>query len=405
MPTRSQSSGNFYLQISGFIQTLHASNSSSGDHESVPARVVGVEKDVFHQAEDPCGKYVDDRAVAEGHDPLASVSSGPFAQRLIYAIRHRGQFWPVSIGFNALSICLRVTQPHIFERHITCGLRVGITKSLVDLDVEVEQGSGGLGCLHRAQRWTRNHSMERLALEPSRNRTRLLDTCRAELGIRRRPVVRLLRERLCVPNQDEFHESNLAFIKRCPASRPFGLRPENPARIPERAAPCSKRAVRGLEMKVLDVLAHHHLGKRRVGSSIGPLAICLTLWVGLALGAQTTLPGRAQAQEAPSVLAHFTTGVENREPIDQVTFVENNARKVFFFTELRGLNGQTIRHRWIYAGEIVADVSFEVRGPRWRVWSSKDLLPDWIGDWTVEIVAGDGEVIAAESFTYSAPEA
>jgi hypothetical protein len=246
--------------------------------------------------------------------------------------------------------------------------------------------------------------MERLALEPSRNRTRLLDSCRAELGIRWRPVVRLLRERLRVANQDGFHESNLAFIDRCPASRPFGLRPENPARILERAFSFSMRAARGLEMKVLDVFAHHRLGKRRVGSGIGPLAICLTLWIGFALSAQTTLPGRARAQEAQSVLAQFTTGVENREPIDQVTFVENNARKVFFFTELRGLNGKTIRHRWIYAGKIVADVRFEVRGPRWRVWSSKDLLPDWIGDWTVEIVTGDGEVIAAESFTYSAPE-
>lgn len=247
--------------------------------------------------------------------------------------------------------------------------------------------------------------MERLALEPSRNRTRLLDTCRAELGIRRRSVVRLLRDRLCVSNQDEFHESNLAFINRCPASGPFGLRPENPARILERAVPSSERAARGLEMKVLDALAHHRLGKRRIGSSIGPFVICLTLWVSLALATQTMLPGRAQAQEAPSVLAQFTTGVENREPVDQVTFVENNARKIFFFTELHGLDGQTIQHRWIYAGKIVADVSFEVRGPRWRVWSSKDLLPDWIGDWTVEIVTGDGEVIAAESFTYSAPEA
>lgn len=246
--------------------------------------------------------------------------------------------------------------------------------------------------------------MERLVLEPSRNRTRLLHACRAELWIRRCPVVRLLRERLRVSNQDEFHESNLAFINRCPASRPVGLRPENPARILERAVPSTERAARGLEMKVLDVLAHHRLRKRRIGPRVGPFAICLTLWVSLALAAQTTLPGRAQAQEAPSVLAQFTTGVENREPIDQITFVENNARKVFFFTELRGLNGQTVRHRWTYAGKIVADVSFEVRGPRWRVWSSKDLLPDWIGDWTVEIVTGDGEVIAAESFTYSAPE-
>ena len=104
-------------------------------------------------------------------------------------------------------------------------------------------------------------------------------------------------------------------------------------------------------------------------------------------------------------MAQFTTNVENREPIDQITFAENDVRKVFFFTDLRGLDGKTVRHRWIYDGKVMAEVDFEVRGPRWRVWSSKDLLPDWIGDWTVEIVTSEDEVIAAETFTYSAPEA
>jgi len=50
-------------------------------------------------------------------------------------------------------------------------------------------------------------------------------------------------------------------------------------------------------------------------------------------------------------------------------------------------------------------VVFDVKGPRWRVWSSKDLIEDWIGDWTVEIVTDEGEVLAAETFTYSAPGA
>jgi hypothetical protein len=137
------------------------------------------------------------------------------------------------------------------------------------------------------------------------------------------------------------------------------------------------------------------------------------------LGAPSEAGEAGEASETPSVLAQFTTGIENREPIDQITFVGNDARKVFFFTDLRGLEGRTVVHRWIYDGRVMAEVEFEVRGPRWRVWSSKDLLPDWIGDWTVEVVVrpdvedgeadgegtDEGEVIAAESFTYSAPEA
>lgn len=107
----------------------------------------------------------------------------------------------------------------------------------------------------------------------------------------------------------------------------------------------------------------------------------------------------------PSALAQFTTGIEDREPIDQVSFVPSDVRKIYFFSDLRGLTGETVTHRWIYDGRTMAEVAFEVRGPRWRVWSSKDLLEDWTGDWTVEIVRSDGEVIAAETFSYTPPGA
>jgi hypothetical protein len=116
-------------------------------------------------------------------------------------------------------------------------------------------------------------------------------------------------------------------------------------------------------------------------------------------------PANVDARVLPSVLAQFTTAIENREPVDQVTFVSNDVRKIFLYSDLREMTGQTITHRWIYDGKTVAEVPFEVRGPRWRVWSSKELFEDWIGDWTVEIVGGNGEVIAAETFTYSAPDA
>jgi hypothetical protein len=110
-------------------------------------------------------------------------------------------------------------------------------------------------------------------------------------------------------------------------------------------------------------------------------------------------------QEIRVALAQFTTAIENREPIDQVTFVSNDVEVVFFYTDLRNLEGQTISHRWLHNGIVVANVAFDVGGPRWRVWSSKKMLPDLIGDWTVEIVTADGEVLASETFTLTAPDA
>ena len=149
-------------------------------------------------------------------------------------------------------------------------------------------------------------------------------------------------------------------------------------------------------------------------------------WIGTVsflLGTGAGFPGPLLAQEAlpspeaslaregepverqPQALAQFTTGIEDREPVDQITFVPNDVHKIFFFSDLRGLAGQTVRHRWIYDGKTMAEVSFDVRGPRWRIWSSKELLPDWIGNWTVEIVTADDEVLATETFTYSPPDA
>ena len=137
--------------------------------------------------------------------------------------------------------------------------------------------------------------------------------------------------------------------------------------------------------------------------------ICLSLATMLAPGVALSQEETPIAEDidaivepsGPSALGQFTTAVENREPVDQVSFVENDVRTIIFFSDLRQLEGRTVTHRWLHGDAVRAEVAFEVRGPRWRVWSSKDLLEDWLGDWTVEIVLDDGEVIAAETFTYT----
>lgn len=115
-------------------------------------------------------------------------------------------------------------------------------------------------------------------------------------------------------------------------------------------------------------------------------------------------PAPVETPRERYALVQFTTGIENREPIDQVTFVESDIRRVYFFSDLRGLAGTTVTHRWSHAGTPQAEVKFAVGGPRWRVWSSKELSQDRLGDWTVEIVTDEGETIASETFTYTAAQ-
>ena len=105
--------------------------------------------------------------------------------------------------------------------------------------------------------------------------------------------------------------------------------------------------------------------------------------------------------DAYVTLAQFTTEIEDQEPVDSISFLDTQQSEIIFFTDVQGFAGETLIHRWEYQGQVMAQVPFDVQEDYWRGWSSKQLLPDWVGDWTVSVVKSDGEVIAAESFSYS----
>ena len=105
------------------------------------------------------------------------------------------------------------------------------------------------------------------------------------------------------------------------------------------------------------------------------------------------------------VRSAFTTKVEDREPAENLQKLSNDKGKVMFFTELRDMSGQTAIHRWEHAGKVVAEVEFNVKGPRWRVWSSKNLMPQATGDWKVSVINAAGEVISEKNLSYEVAEA
>lgn len=112
----------------------------------------------------------------------------------------------------------------------------------------------------------------------------------------------------------------------------------------------------------------------------------------LALAAASTL-----LMAEPEVSRHqFTSAVIDREPVDALADAIN-VDPIFYFTDLRGYQGTTIRHRWLYQGEEMADVMFNVAGPRWRVYSSKRFQPEWDGQWQVEVIDEAGTVISSDT--------
>lgn len=103
--------------------------------------------------------------------------------------------------------------------------------------------------------------------------------------------------------------------------------------------------------------------------------------------------------------ATFAQSIMDREPVEQVVELTNDTGKVYFFTELRGLMGESVTHRWEYDGEPRAAVTFNVGANRWRVWSSKNLQPNWTGVWTVSVVDEGGNVLTEETLNYVTAEA
>lgn len=98
--------------------------------------------------------------------------------------------------------------------------------------------------------------------------------------------------------------------------------------------------------------------------------------------------------------AQFTTGISNREPVDEVVVATPLISEVYFFTDLRRLEGRTVMHRWEYEGRVVSQVPFKVGGPRWRVNSKKVIDPDQVGEWSVTVVDESGWPLYTELFRY-----
>ncbi|MCB5161463.1 DUF2914 domain-containing protein [Marinomonas algarum] len=113
-----------------------------------------------------------------------------------------------------------------------------------------------------------------------------------------------------------------------------------------------------------------------------------------------TLPAFAQGDVAR---AQFTSGVIDREPIDNIGSVikveYGEIQRVYFFTDLRDMAGSEVTHRWRLDDQDQAEIAFDIGGDRWRVWSSKRLMPGFDGKWRVDILR-DGQVIESHSFDY-----
>lgn len=119
----------------------------------------------------------------------------------------------------------------------------------------------------------------------------------------------------------------------------------------------------------------------------------------LILTAAVVYSGSGSAGEVTRAM--FTIGIDNREPVIMVDSIDSGSyTSISFFTELQDLTSHNVTHQWTFNDQVMFEKTFEVKGPRWRVWTSKTLIPSWTGSWTVNVLDDDRSVLTSKSFEY-----
>lgn len=94
----------------------------------------------------------------------------------------------------------------------------------------------------------------------------------------------------------------------------------------------------------------------------------------------------ATAQADDNVFrAQFTTQIKDKEPVDNLTSLENVFTSVSFFTDIRECVNCKVEHVWSLNGKHIYTLKGKAKYPRYRWWSRKTLNDNMLGTWTVKV--------------------
>jgi Protein of unknown function (DUF2914) len=123
-------------------------------------------------------------------------------------------------------------------------------------------------------------------------------------------------------------------------------------------------------------------------------------------GVRPTVPIRRAVQRshetrgpvATIVLASGSGSGADSQSIASIVVEPGQEKRLTLFTDLRGLAGETVSHRWQHDGATMAVIPFKVGGDRWRVHSSKRVTAAMRGSWQVVVTDSRGATLASRSF-------
>lgn len=98
--------------------------------------------------------------------------------------------------------------------------------------------------------------------------------------------------------------------------------------------------------------------------------------------------------------AFFTSKLIKGEPVNEVLILENDIKNLYFFSEVKNLQGKVVFHRWEYRGKKVFEKKFKILTESEYLISRHKLDPTKTGEWMVVMTDDRGWPIKAAMFKY-----
>jgi hypothetical protein len=131
---------------------------------------------------------------------------------------------------------------------------------------------------------------------------------------------------------------------------------------------------------------------------IGTLLITLLIFSNIAMAQEESAQEEKAAMDVVEML--FCQSVEDREPTGVDTVFANTVETVYCYTKIVNSTDEPtkISHVWYLDGEQKSKIDLTIKGKSWRTWSSKTIPESWTGNWSVEVVSADGQVLESNEF-------
>ena len=122
------------------------------------------------------------------------------------------------------------------------------------------------------------------------------------------------------------------------------------------------------------------------------VAVCLLFPTFSAMGAEQSLQITEMA---------VTTKIVRGNPIDAVRRISSTSvKELYCFTRVVNPGGAvtTVRHAWYKDGVLMGEHRLPIRGARWRTWSKRPIDRTSVGDWRVDALDEEGNLLRAVTF-------